>query len=136
MRHEYYDSILMLELSSMDLSSRKVVNMIQSSMNLQESILNWRFESYMFQEAHLLSHCISHWDISIKCTGNIINITRLLWFILLLWTGWISQLLCLAKVREQPVSMKSVEGSKNKWTTKKTRFIVSPQNSRSLTAVS
>ena len=66
MKHEYYDSILMLELSSMDLSSRKVVNMIQSSMNLQESILNWRFESYMFQEAHLLSHCISHWDISIK----------------------------------------------------------------------
>lgn len=85
--------------SSTYLSSRRNIKRIQWSRNLQGSFLNWIFGRYIFQEAHLVSHCISHYDINKKCTGNIIYVRRGLWLMHLLWTGWVSQQFCLANAR-------------------------------------
>lgn len=90
----------------------------------------------MFQETHWISHCISHWDINIKRTGNIINVTRFLWLIILLWTGWIFQLFCLANARVVCGNDSIGRRKWENWITQKIIFIVSPQNSRSLGAIS
>lgn len=76
----------MLYTSSLFLPPRRTIKRSWPSRNLQGSFLTQTFESYVFPEAHLVSLCISYCDINTKCIGDAINVTGLLWVILLLWS--------------------------------------------------